>query len=1349
MRRFLRVLGKSLLALVVLLIVLVGGAVLTIPRWLPSLLPRLSGGMVTVDGLDGRMPDQWRLAHVEVKDTQGVWLTLDNVTFDWSPLALLQKQVKIDALTAGAITVTRLPVAPASAPAAPESASSGPLSLPPVHLALETLRIRTLSLPASLTGHPATLALQGDASVNSLTDGKADILIQRQDSPGRYEVHATLAAEGPGLSVALDEPADGLLSGLAKMPTLGAIHVAAAVQGPLTASRVTLQATAGPLSATANGTVDITGHAIPGLDVGVQAPAMSPAPQLSWQSVDVSAHVTGPFNAPDVSGHVTLASLKAYGAALQELNSQFSGNDGHFAVDGSLNGLVIPGPSPTLFAASPVAIKADLSPQKVAHFAISHPLLTVSGEANLATPLTVTAHAGLPDLAPFAAIGGVTMKGQAALDIKASHQDDSSSVAVDGTVGIGSGPDPLPGLIGDAAKISAAATMAGGKITLSGLNVAGKAITLSAKGTDDNGTLGLDWQVAFSDLKVLAARVAGTLAAKGTVSGPPTALAVVADVSSRIGVDAMAPEPITLHAALDHLPATPTGTVSAEGSFAGSPVTLDTELSRDADGTMHTTIRKAAWKSLLVSGTGTLAAGSQFPAADMTMSLGNLRDLATLTGQPLAGSLKATVKTKTDNGAPVAVFDLKAQGLSAPGARIASASVSGTASNILAAPTLAATLNANGVVAGGATSTVTLGVKGGLSALELRLKTLSQGLAGADATTTAAATVNVSGKSVRLSQFDGGWHGESVHLSAPMTVSYGNGVTLDRLALSLAPSLGTAGPNDATAAAPATSAATLTVSGRVMPSLALTVSAHNITPELAKPFQPDLAAAGTVTVEATLSGTPAAPGGHVQITGTGLKSLSGPAKTLAPATLSVVADIANMAARLKADVTQGANHVTVAGTASANALDLTAGGQINLAVLDPILLADGRRVHGSIALNATIQGAPSAPAVNGSATLTNGEIQDYTQGVHLTAVTATLTGDGQTIKISSLQAKAGGGSVSGSGTLGLAAPQPLSLKITARDAQMLSSDMVNAVVTSDLTIGGSLEQGLNAGGTLEIGRAELRIPEQMPVSVAKITVVRPGDKPAPPPAAPAAPISLNIRVRTHDVIFVRGHGLDAELTGNLQVGGTAADPAIGGGFTLRRGSFSLASTTLNFTSGSVHFDSGHGYDPALNFVASNTSDNVVATLTVGGYASKPKITLSSVPDLPQDEIMSHLLFSYGTAQQSPLQLAEIASALASLSGVNPGVSNPLDSARQFTGLDRLSVGSSSNSSNASSGNSSPTLEGGRYVAKGVYVGAKQGTAAGDTTAEVRIDLTNRLKLETEIGNNKNGSNVGVTYQFEY
>jgi translocation and assembly module TamB len=436
-------------------------------------------------------------------------------------------------------------------------------------------------------------------------------------------------------------------------------------------------------------------------------------------------------------------------------------------------------------------------------------------------------------------------------------------------------------------------------------------------------------------------------------------------------------------------------------------------------------------------------------------------------------------------------------------------------------------------------------------------------------------------------------------------------------------------------------------------------------------------------------------------------------------------------------------------------MDLHATGHADLSVLDPLLAPSGRRARGNLMLDATVTGTPAAPRANGSARLAKGEIQDFAQGIRIADIQALIEAAGDRVQIAHLTGRAGPGTISASGSVGLAAPQPVDLHVTMAKARPLSSDRLTAQLDADLLLRGELQGRLDASGKITVLRAEIRVPDRLPSSIAVLDVRVPGEKPPPPPS-PGPNIGLDIAVHSPGQMFVRGRGIDAELRGDLHLGGTAAAPRPDGGFVMRRGSISVAGTSLTFTTGKVTFDGSGKLDPTLDFVATSTSANVTATLEVTGYGSAPKITLSSVPALPQDEVLAHLLFGQPASSLSPFQLGEIALALVQLTGAPGSGLDPLGAARKALGLDTLSLGGGSGTSAGGA-----TLQAGRYVAPGVYVGAKQGTSGAASQAQVQIDLYKGLKLETQVGTggasatgaaagtSSNGTGIGLTYQFEY
>ncbi len=539
MRTVLRILGWVLGVLVLVPVFAVLAAILLLNidpgrRLVERLAGQFTAGQVAIAGLGGRFPDALRLAHAEVHDAKGAWLELDDVALDWSPLALLHREARVDLLTAARVQVPRLPVAQ-PAPAK-QPAGSQPFSLP-VRVSVQRLRIARAEIGAPVAGTAAVLALDGRAHLASLQDGDADVTIDRLDSAGGYEVHGTIDPAHLAARLAVNEPPHGLLASIAKLPDIGAIALQASVDGPRTAEATALSLTAGPAHATASGTVDLTGQSAE-LDVTANAPAMAPAPGVSWQSIALEAHLHGPFTKPDASGRLQLAGLAAGGAAVARLDAELQGNQGAAGLHATAQGVRIPGPQPDLLAAAPLSLQADArldAPARPVTFSLSHPLLQATGHAD--TGGAITAHADLvaPDLQPLAAVGGVDLQGRAQLAVDAAVGGGTTRLSVDGTVGVTGGLAPVPALLGDAARVGVTLALAGSDITVSRLELDGSTATLRASGTDTAGVLDFAYGAGLSDLAVLTPTVAGAVTLQGTAKGPTDDLAVAATLAGEVG----------------------------------------------------------------------------------------------------------------------------------------------------------------------------------------------------------------------------------------------------------------------------------------------------------------------------------------------------------------------------------------------------------------------------------------------------------------------------------------------------------------------------------------------------------------------------------------------------------------------------------------------------------------------------------------------------------------------------------------------------------------------------------------------------------------------------------------------
>ncbi len=144
-----------------------------------------------------------------------------------------------------------------------------------------------------------------------------------------------------------------------------------------------------------------------------------------------------------------------------------------------------------------------------------------------------------------------------------------------------------------------------------------------------------------------------------------------------------------------------------------------------------------------------------------------------------------------------------------------------------------------------------------------------------------------------------------------------------------------------------------------------------------------------------------------------------------------------------------------------------------------------------------------------------------------------------------------------------------------------------------------------------------------------------------------------------------------------------------------------------------------------------------------GQATNPTIEISSVPELPEDELMSRILFGKETAQLSTAEAVQLAAAIAELSAENGGSAGVLDFARGVLGVDVLRV------ETIGTGDArQPALSAGKYVTDEVFVGVKQGVEAESGSVGVEIEVTPNISIESDVGQTGE-SNVGIKFKWDY
>ena len=387
----------------------------------------------------------------------------------------------------------------------------------------------------------------------------------------------------------------------------------------------------------------------------------------------------------------------------------------------------------------------------------------------------------------------------------------------------------------------------------------------------------------------------------------------------------------------------------------------------------------------------------------------------------------------------------------------------------------------------------------------------------------------------------------------------------------------------------------------------------------------------------------------------------------------------------------------------------------------------GQQVTGPIAIGADFGGRLDQPTITGVIRANALKYENEAYGTTISRIALEGRFTQSQFRLVSLTGRAGSGSLSASGSVGLDAAGgfPIDLSATLDKAQLARSDALGATVSGTIRVTNSKANGALIKGDLTIPQARYEIIRQGAAEVAELEGVR--RKNAPPvkvePSAVPSNWKLDIRVRAPNQIFVSGMGLEAEWATDLTVGGTATQPVVTGKLEIVRGTYSFSGRRFTLArSGRVTFDGGPYTNPQLNLSADTTVEGVTATINITGRAFQPQITFTSTPTLPQDEVLSRLLFGSSVTSLSPTQALQLAAALNSLRGSGGGGLNPLGKLRSATGIDRLRVLGADKSTGQGT-----SLAAGKYISNNIYVEVIT-DARGFTATQLEIALSKTLSV---------------------
>jgi len=425
-----------------------------------------------------------------------------------------------------------------------------------------------------------------------------------------------------------------------------------------------------------------------------------------------------------------------------------------------------------------------------------------------------------------------------------------------------------------------------------------------------------------------------------------------------------------------------------------------------------------------------------------------------------------------------------------------------------------------------------------------------------------------------------------------------------------------------------------------------------------------------------------------------------------------------------------------------------------LASLTALADLSGQRFSGDAHVALKASGDISAPVVSGEATLTNGSYENFASGTLLQDLNLKLEGQrSQSLAFDMTATDGGAGKISANGQISLDkhASPAIAISTQISNARLLHRKDVDATLDGTLELTGpvfppSLEKPALLNGTITSKAMHIQIPESLPVDVPLVDVTEINGDGSEPVSrivtAKPIPLMLDIAFNTETPARISGRGLDSLWSGKLAVTGRADQPLIKGQMTSDRGTLDFIGKTFTLNKGSVTFPGTYPTEPQFYVELSYARTDFKAKISVSGDPSKPTIAFSSTPSLPEDEILSRILFDKKVGELTPMEALQLARALADMSGTSIGGSGGgiMNRLQESLSLDVLRIDSSPSGAT--------TVSAGKYIQKGVYVGVEQGALASDSSVKVEIDVTPQISVDTRVGQNAS-SDIGVNWKWDY
>jgi translocation and assembly module TamB len=429
--------------------------------------------------------------------------------------------------------------------------------------------------------------------------------------------------------------------------------------------------------------------------------------------------------------------------------------------------------------------------------------------------------------------------------------------------------------------------------------------------------------------------------------------------------------------------------------------------------------------------------------------------------------------------------------------------------------------------------------------------------------------------------------------------------------------------------------------------------------------------------------------------------------------------------------------------------DLAIAGSAQAALANAFL--GSRAISGLLGFDLRLDGPFALASLSGPVRLSGGRLSDPDLPFSLTDMAGTASLRGATAGVDLTAGISSGGRLAVRGDVGLTAPFAGDLEVILNAVRLRDPQLYETVLDAALRLSGPLTGGARLAGRVDVGETELRIPSTGLGGAGDLAGLRHVNEPAPVRATRAragllgqggaevgggsGAIALDLVIDAPNRVFVRGRGLDAELGGRLGLRGTTAAIIGAGALELIRGRLDILGKRLVLTQARLAFEGD--LVPLLDIRASNESGGVTSTVIIEGRADEPKVRFTSSPELPEEEVLSHLLFGQGIANISALQAARLAGAVATLAG--RGGDGLVGRLRKGFGLDDLDL--------ATDAEGGTTLRAGKYLSENLYTEVEV-NQEGQSRINLNLDIRPGLTARGSVGSDGDAG-IGIYLEKDY